>query len=95
MVILRFLEKGHETGKTRDTLYDILREMRKGILLEMIITYRKIFKTFVNIFCTQTYTYLSCQRENLNRDFSSGLKVKKALKKDPKEDGLSKHKLTL
>ena len=52
-----------------------------------------MIRTFVNIFCTQTCTYLSCQRENLNTSFPNGLNVKKSLKEDTKADGLSKHKL--
>ena len=67
--------------------------MRKRMLLEIVITYREMIKTFVKIFFTQKYTCMSCQRQNLNTDFPNGLNVKKTLNKDTKEDGLSKHKL--
>jgi hypothetical protein len=67
--------------------------MQKRILLEMLGTYRKMIKTFVNIFYTQIYINLSCQRENLYTDFSSGLNIKKTLRKNTNECGLSKQKL--
>jgi hypothetical protein len=54
LIILRFLKTDLETCKTPDTFYNALWKMRKRILLEMVINYRKIIETFVYIFGRKT-----------------------------------------
>ena len=61
LIMLRFLETALDTSKIRDKCWEILREMRKRMLLKMLITYKKKIKAFADMLSRQNFTYLSCQ----------------------------------
>jgi hypothetical protein len=76
LIILIFLEIVTETRKIRDKYQEKLGEMWERVLLEMVITYKKMTKIFFNIFSRQTSTNLSCLVWKSNTEFHNGVKGK-------------------